>query len=622
MLLISRLYKVKRRSNKTSPVYRGRRLFLMGILLFGIGVLLVRAVYLEVYQQDFLQEESDKRHNRVVSIPSYRGMILDRNGEALAISSPVKTLSCSPQKLLHAREKLREEFEEARRIYEVRGSKSSKVAQGDYLLAKNAFMDFEDSLAKMEELLGMDAGELIGSLEKARKRHFFYLGRQKSPELAQKIMDMDLPSVRAVQEYRRFYPMAESAAHVIGFNNVDGKGVEGIESAQNTVLAGKDGKKRVIRDGRGRLIENIELLEEMHPGQDVTISIDRRLQYLAYKTLKARVFELNAETGSVVVLDAQTGEILAMASMPGFNPNDRKSLKPYKYRNRAVVDRFEAGSTMKPITIAAAIDARVIDANVEIDTSPGHIKLSNRYTVRDHGNYGKISLSYLLAKSSNVGASRVALLMTPRQHWMFLSRLGFGRVPDAGFPAEAAGSLSNYVKWTRVDSASHGYGYGVAVTLLQMVRAYTPFAADGMLRSVTISKLNKPSLSQEVMSKETANSVLHMMEAVVSPNATGKLAAVNGYRVAGKTGTARKLVNKKYRTDRFVTSFIGIAPVSQPRLVVGVMINDPKSDKSGGKAAAPVFSKVMSEALRILDIAPDKLPPSPALASSTTGGAI
>lgn len=592
----------------------------MGVLLLGIGVLLIRAVYLEVYQQDWLQKQSDKRHNRIVPIPAYRGMILDRNGEALAISSPVKTLSCNPQKILHKREALRQAFEEARRAYEAKGRSASKAIQDAYQLAKIDYLQFEDSLATMEESLGMGAGELLGRLEKSRNKHFIYLGRQKSPELAKKILDMDLPSVRAVQEYRRYYPMAELAAHVIGFTNIDGEGVEGIEKSQNNVLAGKSGKKRVIRDGRGQLIENIELLDEMQPGKDFTVSLDRRLQYLAYKALKARVFELDAETGSVVVLDAKTGEILAMANMPGFNPNNRRTLNAYKYRNRAVVDVFEAGSTMKPLTIAAGIESRVIDANVEIDTSPGFIKLSQRYTVRDHVNFGKISLSYLLAKSSNVGASRIALMMEPRDHWMFLSRLGFGRVVDAGFPAEAAGTLRNYAKWSRVDSASHGYGYGIAVSLLQMVRAYTPFATGGKLRSVTISKIQKPTLSQQVMSKETADAVLHMMEAVISPKATGKLAAISGYRVAGKTGTARKLVNKKYRTDRFVTSFIGIAPVSKPRLVVGVMINDPKTNKSGGKAAAPVFAKVMSEALRILDIAPDKLPADQKIVSNKLGG--
>jgi cell division protein FtsI (penicillin-binding protein 3) len=479
-------------------------------------------------------------------------------------------------------------------------------------------MQFEDALLEMSELLGMEHGALLGKLEKVRNKKYLHLGKSKSPELAQDILALKLPGVRAEQKYKRFYPMAESAAHVIGFTNSNAKGVEGIERAQEQYLAGKDGKKRVVRDGRGKLIENIELLAEMNPGQDVTISLDRRLQYVAYKALKTQVFALDAETGAVVVLDTQTGEILAMASMPGFNPNDIKKHSAHRYRNRAVADMFEAGSTMKPLTIAAGIESRVIDADVKIDTSPGYIKLSKRYTVRDHVNYGKMSLSYLLAKSSNVGASRVALLMEPRQHWMFLSRLGFGRVTGAGFTVEAAGSLSNYIKWSRVDSASHGYGYGVAVTLLQMVRAYTPFATGGLLRPVSITKLHTPHLSQKVMSEETANAVLHMMETVVAPKATGKLAAIAGYRVAGKTGTARKFVNKKYRTDRFVTSFIGIAPVSKPRLVVGVMINDPKSDKSGGKAAAPVFAQVMAAALRILDIAPDKLPAKPKIAPKKT----
>ncbi len=593
----------------------------MGVLLFGIAVLLGKAIYIEIYQQDDLQKKSDKRQNRIVSIPAYRGMILDRNGEALAISTPVKTIICDPKKLLHKRERLRELFEKARREYEAKGKYASTVEKDAYQLAKLNFMAFEDSLSEVEDILDMQAGELIDRLEKSRNKGFLYLARQKSPEIAQQVLDMELPNVRAKQEYKRFYPMAESAAHVVGITNIDGKGVEGIERAKNDVLAGKSGKKRVIKDGRGKLIENIELLEKMQPGVDVSLSLDRRLQYLAYKALKIRVFELDAESGSVIVMDTKTGEILAMASVPSYNPNNRRTMRAYKMRNRSVVDMYEAGSIMKPITIAAAIESRVIDANVKIDTSPGYIKLSQRYTVRDRTNFGKMSLPYLLAKSSNVGASRIALLMEPRQHWMFLSRLGFGQEPNAGFPAEAAGVLQNYVKWGRVDIASHGYGYGIAVSLLQMVRAYTPFAADGMLRSPTIYKLTKPSLSRPVMSKKTANDVLHMMEAVVASNATGKLAAVNGYRVAGKTGTARKLINRKYRTDKLITSFIGIAPVSNPRLVVGVIIDDPKYDKSGGKAAAPVFSKVMAEALRLLDIAPDKLPSDSKLAASKAGGA-
>ena len=611
----------RRTKGKAFPIYRGRRFLLMSLLLFGMGVLLIRAAYLEIYKQDFLQTQSDKRQTRVVSIPAYRGMILDRNGEALAISSPVKTLIGNPQKLLHQRESLQQNFAKIRQDFERKGNTASREERAKYEIAKQDVKQFDDAFAAMAELLGTDSVRLLKQLEKVRHKRFTYLGKNKSPELAQEILDLKLPGVRAQQSYQRFYPMAESAAHVIGFTNSKAKGVHGIERAKDAVLAGKAGKKRVVRDGRGKIIENIELLHEMHPGQDITLSLDRRLQYVTYKALKTRVFELKAETGAAVVLDTQTGEILAMASMPGFNPNDSSKLKAYHYRNRAVADMFEAGSTMKPLTIAAGIETRAIDADVKIDTSPGSIKLSQRYTVRDHANYGKMSLSYLLAKSSNVGASRIALLMQPREHWMFLSRLGFGRITGAGFAIEAEGSLSNYVKWGRVDSASHGYGYGIAVTLLQMARAYTPFATGGQLRSVSIIKSKKPNLSQTVMSEETAQAVLQMMESVVAPNATGKLAAVAGYRVAGKTGTARKLVNKKYRTDRFVTSFMGIAPVSKPRLVVGVMINDPKSDKSGGKAAAPVFAKIMAAALRIMDIAPDKLPAQPNVSPTAKGAA-
>jgi len=615
---------VKRRRTKTKafPIYRGRRLLLMGLLLFGIVILLVRAAYLEIYQQDFLQAQSDKRQTRIVSIPAYRGMILDRNGEALAISSPIKNIVCDPQILLKKRDTLQKTFADIQQIFKLKGKNVSNKDRADYQIAEQAVTQFENALLKMAELLNREAESLLKKLEKARllKRTGFDLGKNQTPELAQKVLALKLPSVTTKQVYKRFYPMAESASHVVGVNNHKG-GVSGIEHAQENYLAGKDGKKRVVIGGGKKLIENIELLTEMRPGQDVTISIDRRLQYVAYKALKTQVFRLKAETGAVVVLDTHTGEILAMASMPGFNPNNTKILDAYSYRNRAVADMFEVGSTLKPLTIAAGIETRVIDADVKIDTSPGWIKLSKRYTVRDHANYGKMSLSYLLAKSSNVGASRLALLMKPREHWMFLSRLGFGRVTGAGFSVEAAGVLSDYEKWSRVDSASHGYGYGIAVTLLQLVRAYTPFATGGQLRSVSITKLKKPNLSQTVMSEETANAVLAMMESVVAPNATGKLAAVAGYRVAGKTGTARKLVNKKYRTDRFVTSFVGIAPVSKPRLVVGVMINDPKLDKSGGKAAAPVFATIMAAALRILDIAPDKLPAKSTTSSIAKGAA-
>ncbi|CAG0909500.1 unnamed protein product [Cyprideis torosa] len=357
----------------------------------------------------------------------------------------------------------------------------------------------------------------------------------------------------------------------------------------------------------------------MVPGQPVKLSIDQRIQYIAYKALKTQVYKLKAQAGSLVVLDAHSGEILAMANLPSFNPNNRKRLEAYRYRNRAVTDKFEPGSTLKPLTIAAALEARVLGADVEIDTSPGHISFG-KYTVRDPGNYGSISLDTLLAKSSNVGASRVALLMNPRDHWMFLNRVGFGRIPNAGLSGETRGELGNYSDWGEVDRASRGYGYGLSASLLQLTHAYAPFANNGRLMPVTIYKRNEPVPAQQVMSPETAQAVLRMMESVVQTKGTGKRAMVDGYRVAGKTGTAYKYINGKYRKDKYLASFVGIAPVSQPRLVVAIQIDEPKSDSSGGRAAAPVFSRVMTESLRLLDIPPDNLPNLQQVETGSQGG--
>ncbi len=425
--------------------------------------------------------------------------------------------------------------------------------------------------------------------------------------MADAILALDLPGVAATREYRRYYPLAETAGHVVGMTNIDGAGIEGVEKARNDYLAGKNGQTRVVRDAKGKLVESVVSIEEMQPGQDVQLSIDRRIQYLAYKELKTQVTQLNAKAGSLVVMDAHSGEILAMANVPSFNPNNRKDIEPYVYRNRAVTDKSEPGSTLKPLTIAAALEARVIGPDVEINTSPGHINFG-KYSVKDPKDYGSISLPTLLAKSSNVGASRVALLMNARDQWMFLSRVGFGRVPDAGFAGETAGQLTNYTQWGKVDRASHGYGYGLSSSLLQITHAYAPFAANGVFMPASIYKLDKPGVGQQVMSPDTVRAVLHMMEAVVQAGGTGEKAMVDGYRVAGKTGTAYKFIDGQYRNDRYLTSFIGVAPASHPRLVVAVQIDEPKIDDSGGRAAAPVFSKVMAESLRLLDVPPDNLP--------------
>ncbi len=583
----------RRNIAKVSPVYRGRRLILMLLLLAGISVLLVRAAYLEIFQQTWLKEQAGKRQLRTVTVPPYRGMIVDRNGEALAISSPVSSISIDPKKMLGMQRALQKSALE--------GDKDARLADLD-------LDELDEKITQMEAILSMESGSLQEKMEKVATKRFIYLGRQVEPEVAQQIADLAIPTVNVKREYRRFYPMAETTSHVVGFTNIDDEGIEGVERSMNERLAGHSGRNRVLRDGRGRLVENIEELEEMIPGETVQLSIDHRIQYAAYKLLKGEVYKLNAKSGSVVVLDTLTGELLAMANMPGFNPNDRTSLKPYLYRNRAVVDAFEPGSTLKPITIAAALEARAIGPDVSIDTSPGKLKIG-KVTIKDPKDYGSITLSKLLAKSSNVGASKVALLMKSKDHWKFLNRVGFGRKPDAGFYSEAEGKLPYYDKWGRVDRVSHGYGYGISSSLLQLAHAYSVFATEGVLNPVSIFKTGHKPLGQRVMSAANANAVLDMMRAVVKSNATGKNAAIDGYHVAGKTGTAHKFKNNRYSKDHMIVSFIGMAPATNPRLIVAVMIDEPKVEKaSGGRLAAPLFSKIMANALRIMDITPDNVP--------------
>ena len=595
----------KSQNAKISPVYRGRRLALLMVLLAGMAVMLVRAGYLEVFQQTWLQEQADKRQMRKMTIPPYRGQIVDRNNDALAISSPVETIWTDPRKFWDVRNDLRKAI----------AKQDDKSAS-----AQDKLDDLDVNLVKAEELLSMKQGALIKLLTDNKLKRFVRLAVQAPPELAQDIADLKIPAIGSHSEYRRFYPMAESVAHVVGFTNIDDDGVEGIELSMNKELAGQAGEKRVIQDGASRLIEDVEQIERMIPGQDVQLSIDRRIQYQAYKVLKEQVHQLSAKAGSVVVLDARTGEVLAMANMPGFNPNARGTLKPENYRNRALMDAYEPGSTLKPLTLAAALEARVIGTEVSIDTSPGKLKLG-KTTITDPRNYGSLTLDMVLAKSSNVGASKIALLMEAKDHWMFLNRVGFGLRPDSGAPAETDGGLSYYDSWGAVDRASHGYGYGVSVSLLQLAQAYTIFANEGIMYPAKLIRLANKPVGQRIMKPENARAVLRMMTAVVKEGATGRLAMIDGYTVAGKTGTAFKYINKKYRKDRKVVSFIGLAPASDPRLIVAIMMDEPRVERAtGGRLVAPMFSKIMSSSLRVLDIPPDDLPKQQA-STNKSGGA-
>jgi cell division protein FtsI (penicillin-binding protein 3) len=378
-----------------SPVFQGRRRFLMLSLLAIIGVLMLRAVWLEIFDQSMLQERADQRQTKIVTVPAYRGMILDRNGDPMAVSTPVQTLSCNPKLLLDTRTSLRDEYEAALRLAEATQGDARLAAER--ALATTRFVKLEEALRRVEEILEYPPGQLVQNLEEARGKNFYYLGRQLPPELAEEILALDIPGIESTLGYRRFYPLAETSGHVLGMTDTDGKGIEGIEKVDDALLAGQDGRMRVVKDGRNRIVEGIESLKDMVPGQAVQLSIDRRIQYIAYKELKEQVVRLEAKAGSIIVMDAQTGEILAMANLPSFNPNNRKQLDAQNYRNRAVTDKSEPGSTLKPLTVAAALESRVLSPEVEIDTSPGQLKFG-KYTVRDPSNYGPISLATLLAK--------------------------------------------------------------------------------------------------------------------------------------------------------------------------------------------------------------------------------
>lgn len=549
-------------------VFKTPRIRLLSVLaiLGGVAALLVwRAVDIQVLNREFLQEQGDARHLRVVAMPAHRGMITDRNGEPLAISTPVDSVWANPRELLAAR------------------------AQWPRLM----------------RLLHLDATTLQRHLAKRVDREFIYLKRAVSPELAQQVVALAVPGVSLQREYRRYYPAGEVAAHVLGFTNVDDRGQEGIELAYEEWLRGVPGSKRVIKDNLKRIVENVEGISDPVPGKDLALSIDRRLQYLAYRELKATIKSSGARAGSVVMLDVNTGEILAMANYPSFNSNNRVKLRGDAYRNRAVTDVFEPGSTIKPFTIAAALEVGKYQPHTMIDTTPGFYKVG-RHVVRDIHNYGVLDVSTVLQKSSNIGATKMALAIEPQQLWSIFSRIGLGSSTHSGFPGEMAGLLSDYKGWREVDRATLAYGYGVSVTPLQLAQAYRVLADNGQMKPVSFVRIDATPVGEQVMRPEIAAQVSAMMETVVNDGGTGTAADVLGYRVGGKTGTVHKSEMGGYAENRYLALFAGVAPISRPRLVTVVIIDEPTGGEYyGGQIAAPVFGRVMAGALRLLDIAPD-----------------
>ena len=554
--------------SKKATISRARRLLLGGLMLCGFAVLAARSAQLQLVDREFLQGQADARHLRVVQVPAHRGMITDRNGEPLAISTPVQSVWVNPGELVASR----------------------------------------NELSQLARLLGLDADSVRRLLGQRQGREFVYLRRHLSPDRAQQVADLEWPGVYLQREYRRYYPAGEVAAHLVGFTNIDDEGQEGLELAFNDWLSGEAGAKRVIKDGRRHIIENVENIRSARPGKALKLSIDRRIQYLAYRELKAAVRQHGARSGSAVVLDNRSGEVLAQVNQPSFNPNNRKRLKADRMRNRAVTDVFEPGSTMKPFVIATALETGRYAVGTRIDTSPGLFQVGI-HTIRDMHDYGTLDLTGVIRKSSNVAASKIALALEPEDFWQGLSAAGFGIATASGFPGEADGYLADFHRWRDIERATLAYGYGLSVTSMQLAQAYSVFANDGYRVPVTLLQRERPAEQRKVYSPRVARAVRKMMEAVVKKDGTAPQAAVQGYRVAGKTGTVHKSVAGGYADDRYLSVFAGMAPASRPRLVVVVMIDEPSNGEHfGGKVAGPVFSKVMAGALRLLNATPDAAP--------------
>jgi cell division protein FtsI (penicillin-binding protein 3) len=555
-----------------------RRQAALGLMAVFAVAVVGRAFYLQVVENDFLTHQGDIRHVRTLALQANRGAVRDRNGEPLALSAPVDSIWVVPQDLLDA---------------------------PPYLTA-------------MAKLLDLPATSLEGFLRERSDRQFVYLKRQIDPDEAKRIMALGAPGVFSQREYRRYYPAGEVAAHVGGFCDLDGKGQEGIEAAQDAALRGTAGSRRVIRDRAGHVVEDTDDYTEAQPGKDVALTLDLRLQYLAYRELKSAVEQNAAKGGLIVVADARTGDILALASQPGYNPNRPDDRDSAGLRDRAVVDSFEPGSTIKPLLISQALETHAVPADIHIDTGPGFFKVG-ALTVHDVHPEGDIDLSLLLAKSSNVGAAKVGLIMGAESVWTGYQKFGVGEPVAAGLPGEASGVLRKYTEWGQIATATASYGYGLTVNALQLVRAYTGIANDGLMSQMSILHRDHEIPAQRVISEQTARAMRVLLQGVVDKGGSGVRAAVPGYRVAGKTGTVRKNANGAYIEGHHQAVFIGMLPADHPRLVSLVMIDDPAGDDYyGGAVPAPVFGRVMAGAARLLQIPPDMAPQAPQLQTAGT----
>jgi cell division protein FtsI (penicillin-binding protein 3) len=536
------------------------------MLIFVLFILFARIFYLGIINRSFLLEQSAERSIRKVEIPAHRGMIKDRNGSPLAVSVPMSSIWINP-KIFHAS------------------------------------LNQQKQLAALLEVPIID----IRKKAEATNKGFLYLKRLVKPDVAAQINDLNIPGVFLQEEYTRYYPEAESTVHILGFTDIDERGQEGLELAYDEWLQGKPGIKRVLKDRLGNTIADLGTIRKADPGKDLTLSIDRRIQYLAYHELAETVEKYHAESGMAVVLSVKTGEILAMANLPSCNPNNRQELNPVCYRNRAVTDVFEPGSTVKAFSVANALESGKYTPNTWIDTNPGHIKVYNHVIYDDeHVNNGLLTVTGVLKRSSDVGVAKMTLSLPPYSLLNVLKRVGFGQSTDSGFPGEVTGSLPNNLRARPLVLATLAFGYAMSTDALQLASAYASIASGGMMRQVTFLKVDNPLSERRVLSQKIANEILAMLETVVEYGGTGRRAHVSGYHVAGKTGTAYIAGKHGYYQDRYFAIFAGMAPLENPEAVVAVVIKNPRGGAYyGGLVAAPVFSNIMAGTLRTLNVVPD-----------------
>jgi cell division protein FtsI (penicillin-binding protein 3) len=548
-----------------TPVWRSK--MVVGAIALGFCGLAARAAYIQVVANDFFQRQGEVRFARTLELPANRGRILDRNGLILASSVPAQSIWAIPE---------------------------------DVNLEKG-------QLQQLAKLLEMSSGELSRKLANEDKS-FVWIKRQVEVDVAKKIADLNIKGLYQRKEYKREYPEGESAAHVVGFTNVEDKGQEGVELQFNKELAGHNGSRRVIKDRLGRVIEDVGEQTPPVEGRDLQLSIDSKIQFFAYQKLRDSVLVNKAKAGSVVVLDAVTGEVLALANYPSYTPDKRQNLTGSQLRNRALTDTFEPGSVMKPFTIGLAIDSGRMKPGTIIDTAPGSVTITGA-TIRDSHPHGALTVEQVIQVSSNVGTTKIAMQMPASEMWQTFSEAGFGQKPQIEFPGAVSGRLRPYKSWRPIEQATMSYGYGLSASLFQMVRSYTVFSHGGHIIPVTLLKSSEPAVGVSVFSEQTAAKVRHMLQMAAGPGGTGPKAQTIGYSVGGKSGTAYKQVGKGYGTDanrKYRGWFVGMAPIDQPRIVVGVMLDEPSAGKYyGGEVAAPVFSETVQQTLRIMGVQPD-----------------